>query len=93
MHRDIKPLNMMVDRSGQLKLLDLGLSRFREERPTDQNLTMTGVLMGTCNYISPEQCSDSHDVDIRADLYSLGCTLYRTAVRPRAVRHALTRRV
>ena len=75
-HRDIKPLNMMVDRSGQLKLLDLGLSRFREERPTDQNLTMTGVLMGTCNYISPEQCSDSHDVDIRADLYSLGCTLY-----------------
>ncbi len=66
----------MVDRSGQLKLLDLGLSRFREERPTDQNLTTSGVLMGTSNYISPEQCSDSHDVDIRADLYSLGCTLY-----------------
>jgi serine/threonine protein kinase len=75
-HRDIKPSNMMLLANGQLKLLDLGLSLLRGDIAQETNLTTPGVLMGTCDYISPEQCSDSHHVDIRADLYSLGCTLY-----------------
>ena len=71
----------MLDRHGNVKLLDLGLSRFKQETPTQElptqaPLTATGMLMGTCDYMSPEQCRESRDVSIRSDLYSLGCTLY-----------------
>ncbi|MBI2806569.1 MAG: protein kinase [Planctomycetes bacterium] len=75
-HRDIKPGNILVDRTGLVKLLDLGLAlSFAEE---DEQLTKKhddGTL-GTADYLSPEQAMDSHDVDIRTDIYSLGVTFY-----------------
>ena len=77
-HRDIKPANLMLDFRGTVKILDLGLGKFAEEQRTDyhSSLTMEGMVVGTVDYISPEQCENSSDVDIRSDLYSLACTLY-----------------
>ena len=76
-HRDIKPGNLLVDRSGTVKLLDLGLARIFHE--TTDDLT-TGrdakTLLGTVDYLAPEQALNSHDVDIRADIYGLGATFY-----------------
>lgn len=78
-HRDIKPGNLMVDRAGTLKILDLGLARFQEEGGE----VLTRGMLGTPDYLAPEQARDSHAVDIRADIYSLGCTLfYLLAGRP-----------
>ncbi|TWU42129.1 serine/threonine protein kinase [Novipirellula artificiosorum] len=77
-HRDIKPSNLMLTRSGQIKLLDLGLVLAGDDPLTlDDRLTTVGHLMGTMGYMAPEQLMDSRDVDSRADLYSLGATLYR----------------
>ena len=77
-HRDIKPANLMVDHRGTVKILDLGLGKFAEERREDyhSSLTMAGMVLGTVDYISPEQCENSREADIRSDLYSLGCTFY-----------------
>ncbi|MBA4064389.1 MAG: hypothetical protein C0501_11880 [Isosphaera sp.] len=74
-HRDVKPSNLMVDRNGQVKLLDLGLARFADG---DEELTR-GVLLGSAAYMAPEQALDSHAVDARADLYALGATFYLAA--------------
>jgi phosphate ABC transporter phosphate-binding protein len=77
-HRDIKPENILLDISGTIKLLDLGLARFCLIEHND-NLTQRfdeRAVMGTANYISPEQAANSSQVDIRADIYSLGCTFY-----------------
>jgi serine/threonine protein kinase len=78
-HRDIKPGNLLVDRTGRVKLLDLGLARIFHE--TTDDLT-TGrdakTLLGTIDYLAPEQALNSHDVDIRADIYGLGATFYFT---------------
>jgi serine/threonine protein kinase len=71
-HRDIRPSNLMIDDAGVLKILDLGLARFDED---DIDLTGGGVL-GSGPYIAPEQATDSHEVDARADIYSLGATFY-----------------
>lgn len=76
-HRDIKPANILVDRQGCVKLLDLGLSRLFEG-DTDQ-LTMKfdeGSVLGTADYIAPEQALNVSAADIRSDLYGLGCTFY-----------------
>ncbi|MCI0461058.1 MAG: serine/threonine-protein kinase [Gemmataceae bacterium] len=75
-HRDIKPSNLMLARNGLVKVLDLGLARSFGEVPIPERLTATGLILGTADYIAPEQCEAAHTVDIRADIYSLGCSLY-----------------
>jgi serine/threonine-protein kinase len=75
-HRDIKPANLLVSYTdSQVKLLDLGLARLDSGQITGP-LTQEGVVMGTLDYLAPEQALDSHKADIRADIYSLGCSLY-----------------
>lgn len=74
-HRDIKPANLMLARDGTVKILDLGLARL-ETRHRSRELTQPGSPMGTVDYMAPEQWVDSSAVDIRADIYSLGCTLF-----------------
>ncbi|MBN9117785.1 MAG: serine/threonine protein kinase [Planctomycetes bacterium] len=75
-HRDIKPGNILIDRSGVVKILDLGLARLTQD--TEDNLTRQNDenVLGTADYLAPEQALDSHTVDIRADIYSLGATFY-----------------
>ena len=81
-HRDIKPSNLLICADGTVKLLDLGLARLLEN--TDDELTQSGQLVGTLEYMAPEQAAGARTIDIRADLYSLGCTLYKllTGVTP-----------
>jgi serine/threonine protein kinase len=80
-HRDIKPGNLMLDRDGTIRVLDLGLARIvgagnSFDSSAGGRLTQTGIFMGTIDFMAPEQAEDSHNVDHRADVYSLGCTLY-----------------
>ncbi|HSB63420.1 MAG TPA: serine/threonine-protein kinase [Thermoanaerobaculia bacterium] len=72
-HRDIKPDNLMLTSRGDVKLVDLGIAKRLDE---DQSLTQTGQAIGTPHYISPEQIRGQRDIDPRADIYSLGATLY-----------------
>ncbi|MBM4155696.1 MAG: hypothetical protein FJ221_11815 [Lentisphaerae bacterium] len=73
LHRDIKPANVMVDASGEPRLLDMGLSKCLDDQAS---LTMSSAVMGTPNYMSPEQAEGKADLDFRTDLYSLGAMLY-----------------
>jgi tRNA A-37 threonylcarbamoyl transferase component Bud32 len=75
-HRDVKPQNLMLTRKGQIKILDFGLARLASERGNRQGLTQVGSFMGTPEYVAPEQATDARSADIRADIYSLGCTLF-----------------
>ena len=76
-HRDVKPGNLLVDREGVVKILDLGLARFFEStEETSLTVQHDERVLGTADYLAPEQAVDSHNVDARADIYSLGCTLY-----------------
>jgi serine/threonine protein kinase len=75
-HRDLKPSNLLLDRSGVVKLTDLGLARFFHDQQDQLTLLHGQGMMGTVDYLSPEQAKDSHGVDIRTDIYSLGATLY-----------------
>ncbi len=74
-HRDIKPSNIIITPAGRAKLVDLGLARKRGPEASN-DLTVDGTTLGTFDYISPEQAKDPKKVDVRSDIYSLGCTLY-----------------
>ena len=76
-HRDVKPANIMLERNGTIRVLDLGLARFFQD--TGDPLTLKydeNNVLGTADYVAPEQAIDSHEVDTRADIYSLGATFY-----------------
>ncbi len=75
-HRDIKPGNILVDRSGAVKVLDMGLARFFNDDESSITERFDENVLGTADYLAPEQALDSHNVDIRADIYSLGATFY-----------------
>jgi serine/threonine protein kinase len=75
-HRDIKPSNLLLDRTGTVKILDLGLARFFHDEADDLSRRHVESPVGTSDFMSPEQARDSHVVDIRTDIYSLGATFY-----------------
>ena len=75
-HRDIKPANIMLSSTGEVKLADLGIAKVESDNMHNMTLTMDNAVLGTPNYASPEQLRSSHKVDSRADIYSLGATLY-----------------
>jgi serine/threonine-protein kinase len=75
-HRDIKPANLLVDPRGTVKILDMGLARFTDEEQASLTRMHDENVLGTADYLAPEQATDSHTADHRADIYSLGCTLY-----------------
>src|SRR5262249_43126100 len=75
-HRDIKPGNILVDRQGAVKVLDMGLARFFNDELDQITKQYDENVLGTADYLAPEQALDSHGVDIRADIYGLGATFY-----------------
>lgn len=75
-HRDMKPANLLVDANGVIKILDMGLALFSDDDRASLTLAHKENVLGTADYLAPEQALDSHGVDSRADMYGLGCTLY-----------------
>jgi serine/threonine protein kinase/WD40 repeat protein len=75
-HRDIKPANLLVDTQGVVRLLDLGLARIDDASANKAELTTTGAVMGTVDFMAPEQAISTKSADARSDIYSLGITLW-----------------
>src|SRR4051794_36080579 len=75
-HRDIKPHNLMLTPKGVVKVLDFGLAKLRAARAADKHATGDNVVLGTPEYMAPEQALNTKDADVRADVYALGCTLF-----------------
>ncbi|HEX3726099.1 MAG TPA: protein kinase [Pirellulales bacterium] len=75
-HRDIKPSNVLITPDGKAKLVDMGLARLNQVAHAQNDLTASGVTLGTFDYISPEQARDPRSADVRSDMYSLGCSFF-----------------
>lgn len=76
-HRDLKPSNLLLDRNGVVRILDLGLARFTDDDQDNLTKQLQGKsIIGTADYLAPEQAIQSDNIDIRADIYSLGATMY-----------------